>query len=96
MIKYLRKHQAKKSVFSKAVEFLKRIDKVQLMTSEWSHKNKYWGISIISVGMWHEWSGRGNYSTNSLFWISYNNQSWHVGFWATSGNGSAATRRRGL
>jgi hypothetical protein len=59
--------------------FLSRIDKVHILNSEWSTKHKNWSLSFLSIGMWHEWDGKSNYSTKTFAWVSFYNNSWHCG-----------------
>lgn len=60
--------------------FFSRIDKVQLLTSEWSTHRKTWGLSLLSIGMQLPWDGKSNYTTKTFAWVSYYNKSWHCGF----------------
>lgn len=63
----------------KAINYLKRIDKIQLLTSEWSFDLKNWSLSFMKIGIKHKWDGRSNYSTKNFAWISYYDKSWHFG-----------------
>lgn len=60
--------------------FFSRIDKVQLLTSEWSTHRKTWGLSFLSIRMQLPWDGKSNYTTKTFAWVSYYNKSWHCGF----------------
>ena len=59
--------------------FFSRIDKIQLLTSEWSTHRKTWGLSLLSIGMQLPWDGKANYTTKTFAWVSYHNKSWHCG-----------------
>lgn len=60
--------------------FFSRIDKVQLLTSEWSRERKNWSLSLFSFGLRIPWDGQANYTTKTFAWVSYYNKSWHCGF----------------
>jgi hypothetical protein len=60
--------------------FLSRIDKVQILTSEWSKQRKNWSLSFLSIGILLPWDGRSNYTTKTFAWVSYYDSSWHCGF----------------
>jgi hypothetical protein len=56
------------------------IDKIQLLTTEWSIHEKTWGLLILSIGMQLPYDGRYNYTTKTFAWVSCYNKSWHCGF----------------
>lgn len=64
----------------KILNFFKRIDIIKLLTIEWSIERSYFGVTLFSIGLWHKWDGKSNYSTKSFAWLSYFNRSWHCGF----------------